>query len=104
MDNICLQDALERLDTIKAAFAEEHKSAAAGAIVSCMAALGNMPKAEPQLRTVTPEAMRTVSVEPWFPKGQIGREVWRCGFCESQVDRKDQYCRFCGRKLVDPDE
>ena len=93
--------ALELMEQLKAGFELEHKFSAASAVQGCMNAL---EKLEPRTVSFEPEkAVRTVSVEPFFQGGQIGREVMRCGFCQTQIEKKDRFCRFCDRKLVDPE-
>jgi len=103
MKYICLEDAQARLMEIRETYIDEHKFAIAGACKECANALENLPRKEPEVKKITelPETTRTVAVEPWYPGALTGRDVWRCGFCTTQVDRKDKYCRFCGRKLVD---
>ena len=101
MDCINLADATKRLRTIREAYLEKHKNAASGAVRECIDALEMMPKAEPEIKIITPEARRTVSVEPFFEGGQIGRDVYRCGHCRMKVGKHDAHCLRCGRKLVD---
>ena len=92
---------LERMAETLSYFELERKRVAASAVQDCM---NIVEKLEPRTVSFEPEkAKRTVSVEPFFPGGQIGREVYRCGWCTTQIDKKDKYCRFCGRKLVDPE-
>ena len=94
--------ALERMEEIKAGFELEHKFSAASAVQGCMNAL---EKLVPRTVSFEPEkAKRTVAVEPWYPGALTGRDVWRCGFCATQVTRTQRHCDFCGRKLVDPDD
>lgn len=91
---------LERMTETKNYFELERKRVAASAVQDC---INIVEKLEPRTVSFEPEkAIRTVSVEPFFHGGQIGRDVHRCGWCTTQVDKKDKYCRFCGRKLVDP--
>ena len=104
MDTINRENALERLRAIREVYLEERRNAVAGAVRECIETLEGMPKAEPEIKIVTPEARRTVSVEPFFDGGQIGRDVYRCGHCRAKVDRHDLFCHHCGRKLVDQDE
>ncbi len=49
----------------------------------------------------TREAPRMVKVEPWYKGSDIGRDVYRCGYCGSQIDGKDRFCRYCGRKFTE---
>ena len=42
---------------------------------------------------------RTVSVEPFFEGGAIGRDVYRCHKCGNRVGCHDVYCLTCGRRL-----
>lgn len=92
---------LDRMEETKTYFELERKHMAASAVKDCIKIV---EKLEPRTVSYEPEkAKRTVSVEPYFPGGQIGREVYRCGWCTTQIDKKDKYCRFCGRKLVDPE-
>jgi hypothetical protein len=104
MDYINLAEAKGRLWTIKEAYLQERKNAAASAVRECIETLEKMPKAKPEIKIVTPEANRTVSVEPFFYGGQIGRDVYRCGNCREKVNKHDNFCHQCGRKLVDQDE
>ena len=104
MDTINRENALERLRAIREVYLEERRNAVAGAVRECIETLEGMPKAEPEIKIVTPEARRTVSVEPFFDGGQIGRDVYRCGHCQTQVDKKDRFCKFCGRKMVNHEQ
>ena len=47
------------------------------------------------------ESKRVQSLEPFFPKGVIGRDVYHYEKCGTQVGKKDIFCKTCGRKLVD---
>ena len=92
---------LERMAETLSYFELERKRVAASAVQDC---INIVEKLEPRTVSFEPEkAVRTVSVEPFFQGGQIGREVMRCGFCQTQIEKKDRFCRFCGRKLVDPE-
>ena len=92
---------LERMAETLSYFELERKRVAASAVQDCM---NIVEKLEPRTVSYEPEkAKRTVDVEPFFKGGQIGREVMRCGFCQTQIEKKDRYCGFCGRKLVDPE-
>ena len=92
---------LDRMEETKTYFELERKHMAASAVKDCIKIV---EKLEPRTVSYEPEkAVRTVSVEPFFQGGQIGREVMRCGFCQTQIEKKDRFCRFCGRKLVDPE-
>lgn len=44
---------------------------------------------------------RTRAIEPYFKGGAIGREVVRCGYCGQEEVGRGQYCKMCGRRLVD---
>lgn len=101
MGIISLEEATERLQTLREAHLAENKRAAAAAVSGCIAALEAMPKVEPVIKVLSLEAERTVSVEPFFPGGAIGRDVYRCGHCRMKVGKHDAYCLRCGRKLVD---
>ena len=92
-------DAIARMQELKDCFELEKRHASAAAVQGCMNILEKMVP-----RTVSFEAdkaKRTVAVEPWYPGAATGRDVWRCGFCTTQVTRRDKYCSFCGRRLVD---
>lgn len=95
-------DAIERMEQIKAGFELEKKYAAAKAVQGCINALEEMKTRS--VAFVPEKAKRTVAVEPWYPGALTGRDVWRCGFCATQVTRTQRHCDFCGRKLVDPDD
>ena len=94
-------DVIGRMSELKDGFELERKRVAAQAVQGC---INLVEKMEQRTVSFEPEkAKRTVSVEPFFPGGQIGREVYRCGWCTTQIEKKDKYCRFCGRKLVNPE-
>ena len=105
-DAVCIDQAelLERLQTIKEMYVEEHKLAVAGGVTDCIHAVKTANPVEPQLKIITPEAQRTVSVEPFLEGGKIGRDVYRCGHCREVVGKHDNFCAACGRKLVDHHE
>ena len=65
----------------------------------CIGILESLPAHEP-FSYVPKEAKITEAVEPWYPGALTGRAVTRCGFCTTQIERKDKFCRFCGRKLI----
>ena len=45
-------------------------------------------------------AERVCRTEAFFPRGVIGREVWYCGNCGIRIEKKDRFCRGCGRRFV----
>ncbi len=96
---ISKEAALEKMRKTQVYFTLEKKHVAAKAVEDCIriveALEGKSIAYEPE------KARRVVSVEPYFPCGRIGRDVMRCGFCQTQIERKDKYCRFCGKRLVD---
>ena len=78
-----------------------HRNVVAGAIRECIEGIGQIADAPPEFVMVTPDAKRVVNVEPFFPRGQIGRNVYRCGNCKERVGKHDKYCNECGRRLTD---
>ena len=105
-DAVCIdqKEVLERLQAIRETYVEEHKMAVAGGISECIRAVETAKPAEPEIRIITPEAPRTVSVEPFLEGGKIGRDAYRCGHCREVVGKHDNFCAACGRKLVDHHE
>ena len=103
-DAACINRAelLQCLQTIKEMYVEEHKLAVASGVNECIRAVEAAKPVEPPPKIVTPEAQRTVSVEPYFVGGMIGRDVYRCGHCREVVGTHDVFCKSCGRKLVCP--
>lgn len=92
-------DAIARMQELKDCFDLENKRTAAGAVLDCM---GIVEDLEGKTISFEPEkAERTVCLEPFFPDGQIGRDVYRCGKCQNRVGRHSRYCETCGRRLVD---
>lgn len=100
MDSYISKNAiLDQLQEMKTGLEREHKRVAASTVQACM---NTVIKAQGKVIRYEPEtSVRTIAVEAWYPGAQTGREVMRCGFCTTQVTRRDKYCSFCGRKLVD---
>lgn len=92
-------EALGQMETLRSGLSRENKRVAAGAVQECVDILVSLPVYD-TFSYAPKEAQITEAVEPWYPGALTGRAVARCGFCQTQVDRKDKYCRFCGRKLT----
>ena len=92
-------EALGKMEGLKSGFLRKYKRGAADAVQGCIGILESLPAHEP-FSYVPKEAKITEAVEPWYPGALTGRAVTRCGFCQTQVERKDKFCRFCGRKLI----
>ncbi len=94
-------EALRQLTLLRDGYELENKRAAASAVTNCLDVIGEM--GGKQISTEPEEAPMTVAAEPWWKDALTGRDVYRCGRCTRQVDKKDRYCRFCGRKLIKKD-
>ena len=92
-------EALGKMETLRSGLSRENKWVAAGAVQECVGILKSLPVYD-TFSYAPKEAQITVAVEPWYPGALTGRIVARCGFCQTQVERKDKFCRFCGRKLT----
>ena len=91
-------EALEKLETLKSHFLLERQRKAAEGVQGC---INTLEKLTPHEVDYAPKTAKiTEAVEPWYPGALTGRAVTRCGYCQTQVDRKDKFCRFCGRKLA----
>lgn len=102
MGYILKEQVLERLELIKEECIAANKRACAGTAqdaISSIASMRDFEYLDP--KSASPETSEiTVTLEPFFPGGQIGRDVHRCRFCQTQVDKKDRFCKFCGKRLI----
>ncbi len=95
------EDALERLALIKEECMAANKRVCAGTVQQAMDAVSRIKEFEIVPTRIEPETSEIiVSLEPYFPGGQIGRDVHRCRFCQTQVDKHDRFCKFCGKKFI----
>lgn len=92
-------DRTEALRKLRSGLSLQNKRVAAGAVQECIGILESLPVYD-TFSYAPKEAQITEAVEPWYPGALTGRIVARCGFCKTQVERKDKFCRFCGRKLT----
>lgn len=83
------RDELKRLKRYKSA----------GTVERCISKLLDVESVEAE----APQTAQRVSrIEKWFPDRDCvtGREVWHCGNCGIRIEKKDRYCRECGRRFV----
>ena len=96
------------LDALKLLISEcdlKRKHKEADALLNAHAVIAGISPVE-FLDNLNPDAVRgkskrISSVEPFGVGFSISHAVWRCDLCKSRIDKKDSYCRTCGRKLVD---
>ena len=102
MGYIRKEEVLSRLALIKEECIAANKRACAGTAQDAISTVMAMRDFEYlDAKSASPETSEiTVTLEPFFPGGQIVRDVYRCGFCQTQVDPHDRFCKFCGRKLI----
>lgn len=95
------EQALDRLELIKEECLAANKRVCAGTVQEAINSISSMKEIDLSgSKAVVETAEIIVCLEPFFPGGQIGRDVHRCGFCQTQVDPHDRFCKFCGRKLI----
>jgi len=101
MQYINYEDARHSLRQIAGEYIQKHKITCSTVALECVKALDKLNKMDTVEVPAVVECERTCSVEPFLTRGMIGRDVYRCGTCSQVVGRRDRFCKFCGRKLVD---
>ena len=95
------EQALERLELIKEECMAANKRVCAGTAQDAINSISSMKEIDPSdNKAMVETAEIIVCLEPFFPGGQIGRDVYRCGKCSTRVDKHDRFCNYCGRKLI----
>jgi len=72
----------------------------AGTVERCITKLLDVESVEAEAAQT---AQRVSRIEKWFPDRDCvtGREVWCCGNCGIRIEKRDRYCKGCGRRFVD---
>lgn len=101
MQYIVYEDARKALRLIASNYIEKHRVTYSTVALECAKAIEKMPRQDTVEVPTEATCERTCSVEPFLLRGSVGRDVYRCSRCSQVVGRKDRYCKFCGRRLVD---
>lgn len=101
MQYIVYEDAVKAVRRIAVQYKLKNKEKFADAVSECEAALGQMKKYASSETAEIAESERICQLEPFLTRGLVGRDVYHCGRCGQVVGKRDRYCKFCGRRLID---
>ena len=97
---ISAREALDALGLIRCQKLMRNQKSCAGAVGECMEAVAACAEVRvEETRVQAQEADVICALKPWWPGAKTGRMVKMCGRCETDVERRDRYCGFCGRLL-----